>query len=244
MDMREALIDLHCHVLPGVDDGPADVEAAVGLARSLEALGLTELYPTPHQAASTWAPRPEEAEAAAETLRTALAAAGSSVRIHPPAGENMWDELFLARFAGGYPTYPGGKAFLLELPTEGTPPGLHDRLFQLRVGGMLPVVAHVERYVDLTRAPRRIEALGRTAALTVNLSTLGGMGGWGVRRLARRLVRDRLVHAVASDAHGSEDATLAASGLRWILEDLGEEVLQRLLADHPRRILSGELPEW
>lgn len=242
--MTEPLIDLHCHVLPGVDDGPADLAAAVALAQQLEALGLAELYPTPHQRAGRWAPLPAETEAAAAALRHGLVAAGSGVRIHPPAAENYWDELLLQRIAGGYPTYPGGKAFLLELPTEGTPPGVHERLFQLRVGGLLPVVAHVERYADLARKVERLEALGRTAALLVNLSTLGGMGGWGPRRLARRLVRQRLVHAVATDAHGPDDVELAEAGLRWIRDDLGEEVLSRLLREHPRRILSGELPEW
>jgi protein-tyrosine phosphatase len=242
--MTEPLVDLHSHILPGVDDGPADLATAMSLVQQLEALGLADLYPTPHQRAGKWAPLPTETEAAAAALRDGLAAAGSSVRIHPPAAENYWDELFLERIAGGYPTYPGGKAFLLELPTEGTPPGVRERLFQLRIGGLLPVVAHVERYADLADKVERIEALGRTAALLVNLSTLGGMGGWRARRLARRLVRQRQVHAVATDAHGLEDVALAAAGLRWIRDDLGEEMLSRLLREHPRRILLGELPEW
>jgi protein-tyrosine phosphatase len=237
-------VDLHCHLLPDVDDGPSNVEQAAALVQDLESIGFCDFYPTPHQKAGYFSPTVEEAAAAAEQLRGALGGR-SAVVIHPPGAENMWDELFLLRIDGGYPTYPGGKAFLLELPLDAAPPGLEERLFQLRVGGQLPVLAHVERYRELTRRGyERLGALGRGAALLVNLSAIGGGGGWGMRRLARKLVRGGLVHAAATDAHAADDVAPCAAGIRWIREHLGEEVLRRLLVEHPQRILAGELPEW
>jgi protein-tyrosine phosphatase len=238
-------VDLHCHILPDTDDGPPDVEQAATLVHQLTAIGFSDFYPTPHQKAGYFSPTAEETAGAAALLRQALDGAGFDGVIHPPAAENMWDELFLVRIDGGYPTYPGGKAFLLELPVDSTPPGLEERLFQLRVGGQLPVLAHVERYRELTqRGLQRLGVLGQRAALLVNLSAIGGGGGWGMRRLARKLVRGRWVHAASTDAHAIDDIAPCVAGIRWIQEHLGEEVLRRLLVDHPQRILAGELPEW
>ncbi len=236
------MLDLHCHLLPGLDDGPPDLEAAVALARGLEALGFAEIVPTPHQKAGSWAPTAEETEAARALLCDALASAQSSLTVHPAAGENMWDELFLARHAQhAFPCYPTQKAFLLELPPALVPPALSERLFELRVAGRLPVIAHVERYADLDH--RRLEELGRSTALLVNLSSLGSGAGFFARRRARGLVEAGLIHAVATDAHAAADLPALTTGLRWLRDRLGEDVALRLLSDHPRRIIAGDLPE-
>jgi protein-tyrosine phosphatase len=242
------LIDIHCHILPGLDDGPQDLDAALVLVTALVEVGFTELYPTPHQKSGSWAPTADERERAARELGEAVREAGLAVSIHPPAGENMWDDLFLERLSGtgaDIVTYPGNHAFLVELDPAAPPPNVEQQLFQLRVSrGQLPVVAHVERYPSLTRDRARLEGLARNSALLVNLSALGGMGGWGVRRLARRLVKQRLVHAAASDGHTMTDAAFCQAGADWLRSTLGEQALCRLLLENPRRILAGDLPEW
>jgi protein-tyrosine phosphatase len=236
------VLDLHCHLLPGLDDGPPDLDASLALALGLERLGFTEIIPTPHQKAGAWAPSPEAAETARAELVAALAGEGSLLQVHPAAGENMWDELFLERQAGlSFPCYPSGRAFLLEF-LDLIPPSLHERLFELRVAGRLPVIAHVERYPDLLDRSR-LERLGQTAALLVNLSSLGSGAGFFARRRARGLVEAGLIHAVASDAHRVDDLPAAGAGLRWLRDRLGEDAALRLLTSHPRRIIAGDLPE-
>jgi protein-tyrosine phosphatase len=237
-------LDIHCHILPGLDDGPPDVSTATALVQRLQRVGFSELFPTPHQKSGSWSPTLAETAQATEELRAGLVESGAEVTIHAAAAENMWDDLFLARQDGGFPTYPGGHAFLLELPGDSVPAALTERLFGYRVAGKLPVLAHVERYLDLARDLRRIEAMGRGAALLVNLSSLGGMGGWRVRRLARKLVRNRVVHALASDAHHPDDVEHCEAGIRWVRSHLGEETLHLLLREFPRRIIAGDLPDW
>ena len=149
----------------------------------------------------------------------------------------------LGQVEGGFPTYPGSSAFLVEFPPDSLPPMLEERLFQLRVStGLLPVVAHVERYQAIA-SHERMESLGRSAALLVNLSTLGGMSGWGARRAARKLVKRGLVHAAATDAHGGEDVRYSKAGIAWLRSALGEEATSALLLDNPRSILAGNLPD-
>jgi protein-tyrosine phosphatase len=157
----------------------------------------------------------------------------------------MWDALFLGRMEGGdYPAYPGDRAFLVELQPQAIPPRLQEHLFRLRLGGQLPVVAHVERYEALWRDSDKIRAIGRSAALLVNLPALGGAGGWLARRRVRKLVRAGLVHAAATDSHRVTDVPFIVSGISWIRSALGDEMLRILLEENPRRILAGELPEW
>jgi protein-tyrosine phosphatase len=243
-NIGKGLVDLHCHILPGVDDGPATDEVALQLVQGVESLGFTELYPTPHQKQGFWTPGNEECVRSARHLQALLEKNGSSARIHPPAAENMWDDLFFTRRAdGAFPAYPGGKAFLLELPTDLLPPGLQQQLFELRIEGRLPVLAHVERYPSLAKDRARMEAIARSAALLVNLSALGGGDGFWTQRTARRLVRERLVHAVATDCHGPDDLPHLEAGLGW-LRSHDEQGLQTLLLTNPEKILAGELPEW
>ncbi len=236
-----AYIDLHCHVLPGLDDGPPDLDAAVALVLALEGLGFGEIHPTPHQKEGSWAPSAEQRGQAAEQLRRALQQRGAQVVIGDPGGENMWDSLFVQRHsAGDYPTYAGGKAFLVEFsPDQGLPPGLTEQLFRDRLEGRLPVVAHVERYPQLLSQPQRLAELGQRAALLVNLSSLAS---WIWGRATRRLVRAGLVHAVASDGHNLVDTEAGRKGMNWLRSAMGEEAAALLLRDNPRRILSGELP--
>ena len=235
-------VDLHCHVLPGLDDGPPQLPDAVKLVQTLVDLGFEEFHPTPHQTAHAWAPEQRQRLAAAAALRGALKRTGCSAYIAPPAGENMWDELFLRRTDDlTFPTYDGGKAFLLEFAPPLTPPQLPERLFEFRVKGLLPVIAHIERYPDILH---NAEKLAGKAALLVNLGTLGGgFGAWGARARARKLVAEGVVHAVATDAHGVDDARDATAGLKWLRRHVGDDAMQQLLVHGPRQILGGEAPD-
>ena len=240
----ESLLDLHSHILPGLDDGPEDPDSALELVLGLEKLGFSDFYPTPHQKSSAWAPGPGACVEAAATLRNLLKQNNSAVTIHPPAGENMWDDLFLDRQAdASFPTYPGGHAFLLEFPPDGLPPNLRELLFGFHIAGRLPVIAHIERY-SFAHEADRLELLGQSAALLVNLTALGGGAGFWAKRLTRRLVRRQLAHAVATDAHSAHDIPACRAGLSWIRSRLGQRILELLLRDHPQRIISGEIPEW
>jgi protein-tyrosine phosphatase len=107
----------------------------------------------------------------------------------------------------------------------------------------LAVVAHVERYPELARNIGQIEKMGRSAALLVNLSGLGGINGWRGKRLARRLVKAGLIHAVSTDIHSLLDIPFCIAGKEWIQSKLGNDVLDKLLVENPRRIIAGELPE-
>jgi protein-tyrosine phosphatase len=176
-------------------------------------------------------------------LRDAVAQAFPDLTLEL-AAENYWDEVLLGRMsAGAIPGYGQGPAFLFEVPPPMMPPRIAETLFQLRMGGKLPVMAHPERYVAIQKDLSRADELGRTAALVVDLGAIDGAHGRAEMKTVRRLLEDGLVHAAATDIHSPNDQRAIAAGMAWIKKRLGEPTLDRLLDHNPRRILLGELPE-
>lgn len=241
----DGFCDIHCHVLPGLDDGPGDIESALELALKLEELGFTSVYPTPHHQDRRWSPTNEQADEAVNLLRQALREKNSSLIINQAAGENMLDGQFIKRQSdNSYPTYPDGKSFLLEFGHELLPPNIEKQLFNMRVSGRLPVIAHIERYPELARNIPRIMQLSSSCAVLINLSSIGGMAGFWTKRLARKLLKMRAVHAVSTDSHSAMDIEFCKKGLKWMREKLDESTINRYLIVHPKQIVTGVLPEW
>lgn len=235
-------VDLHSHVLPALDDGAKALAESMALTDVLERMGFEVVCATPHQKQGWFVPTREAIDGAWAEVKGGLAQRGSKLELRLGA-ENFWDELFLERAQNGQqPTYTGGKAFLFELDTRMAPPRFDEQLFQIRVRGLLPVMAHPERYAPFWDGDR-YQALGRSAALVVDLGALDGAHGKRECTAARRLVEEGLCHAVASDVHTVADARSAGAGIAWIKKRLGDETVQRLLADNPRRILQGDLPD-
>ena len=236
-------VDLHAHFLPALDDGATDMTMAMAMVQAVAALGFSELFATPHQRFGMFMPERSAIDGAFAAVAQATVEAGLPVRLGLGA-ENYWDEVFHARAVkNAMPSYDAGPAFLFEVTPQMMPPGIENRLFDFRMSARLPVMAHPERYAAIQREPALAEKLGRSAALLVDLAALDGAHGKAEMKTARRLVLDGLVHAAASDVHRPEDAIAVAAGMDWIRKQRGQAVLDRLLDENPRRMLTGELPE-
>ena len=234
-------VDLHSHVLYGVDDGAPDAATSVALLDALAALGITEQCVTPHQKAGQFLPDwglIETRLTAVEALRTPR---------HPTlrlGAENMWDDVFYRRIASNeIPHYAGTTAFLIEIPPSLMPPGMSEQLFKFRMAGKLPVLAHPERYHDLWDNPRLVRELRKNCAFLVDLGAVGGFHGKRETKAARALLEEGHACAVATDAHQVGDLQQAAAGLAWIDKKLGHAAVTRLFDHAPRQILAGELPD-
>ena len=205
-------------------------------------LGFSEICATPHQRNGLFIPT-------ADAIARALDEFQSEAKKHHPSlrmrlgAENYWDEILIERLrAHTVPCYDGRRAFLFEVNPVLLPPRLEEALFEIRLGGYLPVMAHPERYLSVQRDPGFAETMGKQAALVVDLEALAGTHNRAETRAARRLVEDGFAHAVASDMHSPESKDSVADGIAWIGKRLGAAGLVKLLEENPRRILGGELP--
>src|SRR5688500_17386326 len=146
-------VDLHSHVLHGLDDGSPDLATSLSMIEGLAAIGFSEVCATPHQKAGQFLP---ELDAIARTFE-AVAAASGKVRMHL-AAENMWDDVFFERSQrNAIPSYDGGDVFLFELRPSELPLGLVEHIFRLKMAGKTPVMAHPERYQALWDDPALVE---------------------------------------------------------------------------------------
>jgi protein-tyrosine phosphatase len=235
-------VDLHAHYLASVDDGATDLRTTAEMVKGVEELGFTHLFATPHQRQGLYLPTRDAINGAFRDMATTVS--GNGAPTFGLGAENFWDETFLARVkAGQIPCYDDGPAFLFEVPPPLMPVSIEATLFEIRLAGKLPVMAHPERYHAVQAQIERARSLGQTAALVVDLAALDGAHGRAEMRTARQLLTDGLAHAVATDIHSPEDLGGIAAGLGWIRKHLGPSAVRTLLADNPRRILAGELPE-
>jgi protein-tyrosine phosphatase len=235
-------VDLHAHFLPCLDDGADDLTTCLTMVHALAEMGFSDLCATPHQYTGRFQPPLDKVKLTFDQVSGDVAAALPEAHLLLGA-ENYWDEVLADRLRQGtHPCYGSSKAFLFEISPMLMPPRLESDLFNLRVAGWLPVLAHPERYLTIQKDLAMAEALGRQVALQVDLAALSGKGSRAEVKTARRLVEEGLAHAVASDMHDPDDAQAIASGLAWVHKRMGADAATRLLADNPRRILLGQLP--
>jgi protein-tyrosine phosphatase len=237
------LIDLHSHILPGVDDGARTIEESVEIARAAVADGIEAMAATPHVRDDypTGAARMEQR---VDEVRAALLEAAVPLRLHT-GGEIAFDRLARLdpddrrRFGlGGNPGY-----LLVEFPYYGWPLSLADDLFHLQVGGCTPVLAHPERNAEVQAAPERLGSIVEAGTLVqVTAASLDGRLGRSARETGLRLIELRCAHLIASDAH---HPGIRAVGMAAAARAVGDEALAHWLTDGvPRAVVDGgELPE-
>jgi protein-tyrosine phosphatase len=234
-------VDLHSHVLYGLDDGAPDEPAALALLDGLAALGISEQCVTPHQKASQYLPAWDRIEATLAQLETVRRSHHPTLRL---GAENMWDDVFYQRVADNtIPHYRDTEAFLVEIPPSLMPPGMIDQMFKWRMAGKVPVLAHPERYHALWDDDDLAARLRVHCAFAIDLGAVGGFHGKREMKAARHFLEIGLATCVATDAHQLGDLQQATAGLQWIEKKLGHAAVVRLFDQAPRAILAGELPD-
>lgn len=233
------MIDLHTHILPGLDDGAESIEDALAIARAAAAEGTTVIAATPHVRAD-FPTTPDELEAGVAEVRGALRGAAVPVElVH--GGELDIDMLALLsddevmRF-----TYAqAGRYALLEFPYTGWPRGLEASIERLRGLGVESVVAHPERSSTVQERPDRLLAVVELGAVVqVTAGSFAGRFGSDARRCSQKLLEHGLVHLVASDAHGADSSR---GGLAAAYRAIGDRGLaRRLTTEAPAALLAGE----
>jgi protein-tyrosine phosphatase len=236
------VIDLHSHILPGIDDGPATLEGSIELARAAVAAGTRTILATPHINDDP-SVEPERIAAGLVELRAALAEAEIPLEVLPGGEIAIWRLIDLDDQALGALALGGGPYLLVESPFSPVIGDFEPMVLDLHQRGHRVLLAHPERCPAFQRTPARLEGLVSAGAL-VQLTAGSMAGGFGstVRRFTIDILREGLAHVVASDAHDTvrrpPGLRAGFSALERDLPGLGEhaEWLTQLV---PRAVLDG-----
>jgi protein-tyrosine phosphatase len=201
-DVPAGPVDIHVHILPGVDDGAPDLEAAIRMAEVAAQDGIAGLVATPHGTEWRRVGNREEFLARLDQVKAAVRAAGISVNIYP--GQEAWlGPNLLDQLADGYAfTLNDSRYILVEVPFSHCPGETEELTFQLLAHGYVPIMAHPERNADLARDLDRVcRLIEMGMRFQITAGSLLGHFGPGPKAAAERYVRHRLAHFLASDAH-------------------------------------------
>jgi protein-tyrosine phosphatase len=237
------VIDLHSHILPGLDDGTQTIGDAVALARLSVAEGIRVMAGTPHVR--------DDYPTAAEAMEARLAELQEALRREDvPLGLRGGGEIALDRLHALEPDelrrfgLAGNPAYvLLEFPYYGWPLGLESQVLDLGRRGIVAVIAHPERNAEVQSEPRKLYPIVEAGALVqVTAASIDGRLGKRTRNTGLQLIHDGLAHLVASDAHRPD---VRRGGLAMARDAVGDEELGRWLTEGvPEAIVAGtQVPE-
>ncbi len=237
------MIDLHLHLLPGVDDGPDSVSITREMLASMSTMGYKRLVATPHLMQPLTFEYHQAVLSALEQVRSEAAA----FWIHVDLGyEHMLDPALPRRLTNGEPTtIAGTSAVLVELPFVSWPNYTEATLFELRTAGFRPLLAHPERYSEASLRPELVMAVAEQGAvLQLSIGSFDGVYGKSAQKLARRFLADALAQdlpiILATDAHSAgQRLSRVPAGLDWIRGNVpgGGHVVEWGCSVNPGRIL-------
>lgn len=236
------IIDIHAHFLNGVDDGSQSLEQSLAMIKQAEANGISFLAATPHATDMT-------NDALSQLFLDTFARLQREVqRAKIQVDIVLGAELFFSPhiyewFRYPWATFNNNKKYLLfELPLYELPGGVSDFIFQCRLKGLTPILAHPERYHYMHKMERKLLEWHRQGCLLqTNAGSVTGQFGQKVQSFARRLLKAHLVHFIASDAHDEKYRSyeLMPQAREITLKFLPEWYVDQLFKENPQKALAG-----
>jgi len=199
------MIDIHTHILPGLDDGAASFEDTLNMARAALSEGITTIIATPHHANGTYTNTADNVAEHTHSVNEQLMAAGVPVTIRPGQEVRVHDDLLDAWHRGEILPLAGSSYILVEMPSSRIPKAMYELIHELSLLKLKPIIAHPERNAEVVKHPERLAELIEAGAFA-QVTTHSLLGGFGKRieQSAWSLMKDGLIHIVSSDAHHVE----------------------------------------
>jgi protein-tyrosine phosphatase len=238
-------IDLHCHWVANIDDGARTPAESAAILRALRDIGFSKVVATPHMRTGMFDNRRDDIVAAYDRTVATLAGHDDLPELGLASEHHLDDLVFGELIAGqGLPYPPSGRAALIEFPNERFPLAHAERLFELRIKRIRPVLAHPERYRPVWDDIAALDALldGGTVLL-LDVASLVGKYGRATRRAAHALLEAGYYYAACSDAHRAEDADAVAAGIARLERLVGREETTFMLREGPERIAAGTVED-
>jgi protein-tyrosine phosphatase len=234
------MIDLHCHILPGIDDGSDNIIESLTMARLAIADGVTTVVATPHKGTASYDPPSGTIRNLARDLRGRLEDEGIALELL--IGCELAATSDIEAFAENGQLIPlgdNGRFLLIELPFTGHLGSMQQQFFDLEIAGYRIMLAHPERSMACQSDPKLLATLhDRGYWVQINAGSLAGKQGRRIRNLCIRWLREGVIDVIASDGHDTTHRPPTLSPARsTVLKVAGEELWEQLTVTNPRRVL-------
>ena len=243
MSKVEPTIDIHCHIMPGVDDGSPDMATSLEMLRIADKNGITHLILTPHHKPMHHNVSPEHNVVYRKKLQEAAKEAGIKAKLF--SGNEIYysDETMEELMEGEICSLAGSDYVLVEFHPTNPYKAIQNAVSRVQAAGYIPIIAHVERYSDIVSHPSRVKDLIEMGSfIQVNASSIMGKYGFGISHFTKKLLKEELVHFVASDAH---DTGRRAPNLldcrNYVERKYGEDYGKKLFFTNPANVIRNEL---
>ncbi|AIF67934.1 tyrosine protein phosphatase [Terribacillus saccharophilus] len=236
------MIDIHCHILPGVDDGARTLEDSIEMAKAAAAQGIQTIVATPHHRNNQFDNYPESILTRVDELNRILEEESIQVNILPGQETRIYGDLAEGLSAKEIlPVNLDTPYILVELPTSTVPKYTNKLLYDLQVEGYTPVIVHPERNSELLNKPDKLYELVNGGVLTqVTAASLLGKFGKKIKNFSHEIVQANLTHFIASDAHNVNNRSFVMREAMTELEETYGVDLIYTYQENAQRMLAGE----
>lgn len=237
------MIDIHNHIIPGVDDGPKIIEDSLQIARLSADDGVTVIFATPHVISLSDAKRMGDIQNKLSDLQSAVTDNNMDLRL--VSGAEVYPSSDMVQWLdNGYQLTlgPDSRYILLDSPLAQIPMGLHNLIFELQTRRYIPVIAHPERVEPVQKNPQLMEELvNKGVLLQVNSSSILGKQGEDAEKTAKLLLKHRWVHFIASDAHSPRHRRpLMLAAAESLTDILDQTAIKELVEVNGYKVLNSE----
>ncbi len=236
------MIDLHCHILPGLDDGPGALDEALAMCRMAAGDGIRTIVATPHFRPGRFPATSSRVFAAITALEQELRREQLDLRILPGAEVTIFPELAARIEEEPHLTINAGKRyFLAEIPPHAVLPRWDEFLLSFLKDGSIPLLAHPERHSWFWTHPEAIHNfIVKGGMIQITAASLTGMWGDEPREFSELLLRHRMVHSIATDAHDAgRRRPVLSEAVSQAADLIGAEQAKALVTVIPQAIIDG-----
>ena len=236
------IIDLHSHLIPGVDDGAQTLEQSIELARQAVDEGVEHMVLTPHHRNGKYINYKSDVLETANTLQEAYKQANVNLKVYASQEIRLTDKFLDDLYNGDLLSLDAiGKYFLVEFPSDRVPSMANDVLSELISGGMIPVIAHPERNHELaTNLHRLYELIDMGCLSQITTSSYSGYYGDKLVEQSRAIIQHNLAHILASDVHHIQHRPMnVQASFKRLVGDFGQETAAYFL-NNARDIFNGD----
>lgn len=235
------MIDIHCHILPNVDDGSESLEESIAMAKIAESEGITRIVNTSHCHFDFKYKKGNELKLELEKFNQVLKEENINIEVLL-GNELYYTSDLIERFNElDFFSMNNSKYILMEFSPINFPKNIEDVIYEIKIRGYIPIIAHAERYKQVQEDVNIVlDCIKEGALIQVNASSILGKNGEKAEDTSKKLLDNNMVHFVATDAHSSNRRRpLIKDSYNYILKNYGKEVSEKLFIENPTAVIEN-----